>query len=84
VSHEGLPLGFWLLRQREALADVAFRLLLVYAACAVCYLIFPVVGPAPLPPVADAVRHGAFFEISAAVVAGLLLAGLLHTVTAIS
>jgi membrane-associated phospholipid phosphatase len=63
----GFPIGFWLLRRREALADVAFRLLLVYAACAVCYLIFPVVGPAPLPPVADAVRHGAFFEISAAV-----------------
>lgn len=63
----GLPVWFWLSRQREALADIAFRLLLVYAACAVCYLIFPVIGPAPLPPVADAVRHGAFFEFSAAV-----------------
>ncbi len=63
----GLPLGFWLSRRREALADIAFRILLIYAACAVCYLIFPVIGPAPLPPVADAVRHGAFFEFSAAV-----------------
>jgi len=63
----GLPFVFWLLRHREALADLAFRILLVYAACAVCYLVFPVIGPAPLPPVADAVRHGAFFEMSAAV-----------------
>jgi membrane-associated phospholipid phosphatase len=63
----GLPLVFWLSRQREALADVAFRILLVYASCAVCYLIFPVVGPAPIAPVADAVKHGAFFEVSAAV-----------------
>jgi membrane-associated phospholipid phosphatase len=63
----GLPLTFWLLRNREAVADLAFRLLLVYAACAVCYMIFPVIGPAPLPPVADAVRHGAFFEISAGI-----------------
>jgi membrane-associated phospholipid phosphatase len=63
----GLPIWYWLSRQREALADIAFRILLVYAACAVCYLIFPVIGPAPLPPVADAVRHGAFFEVSAAV-----------------
>jgi membrane-associated phospholipid phosphatase len=63
----GLPLSFWLLRHREAVADLAFRLLLVYAACAVCYLIFPVIGPAPLPPLADAVRHGAFFETSAAI-----------------
>jgi membrane-associated phospholipid phosphatase len=63
----GLPLWYWLSRRREALADIAFRILLVYAACAVCYLIFPVIGPAPLPPVVDAIRHGAFFEISAAV-----------------
>jgi membrane-associated phospholipid phosphatase len=63
----GLPLTFWVLRHREAVADLAFRLLLVYAACAVCYMIFPVIGPAPLPPVADALRHGAFFEMSAAV-----------------
>ena len=63
----GLPVWYWLSRQREALADIAFRILLVYAACAVCYLIFPVIGPAPLPPLADAVRHGAFFEVSAAV-----------------
>jgi len=63
----GLPFWLWVSRHREALADIAFRLLLTYAACAVCYLIFPVVGPAPLPPVADAVRHGAFFEMSAAV-----------------
>jgi len=63
----GLPIWYWLSRQREALADVAFRILLVYASCAVCYLIFPVIGPAPLPPVADALRHGAFFEVSAAV-----------------
>jgi membrane-associated phospholipid phosphatase len=63
----GLPLGFWLLRRRAAFADLAFRILLVYACCAVCYLVFPVIGPAPLPPVADAVRHGAFFEMSAAI-----------------
>jgi membrane-associated phospholipid phosphatase len=61
----GLPLTLWLAHQREALADVAFRLLLVYAGCALCYLIFPVVGPAPLPPVADAVRHGVFFDFAA-------------------
>jgi membrane-associated phospholipid phosphatase len=61
----GLPLTLWLTHQRDALADVAFRLLLVYAGCAVCYLIFPVIGPAPVAPVADAVRHGALFEASA-------------------
>jgi membrane-associated phospholipid phosphatase len=63
----GLPLLLFLARQREALADVAFRVLLVYAACAVCYLIFPVIGPAPVPPVADAVRHGMFFDLSAGI-----------------
>jgi membrane-associated phospholipid phosphatase len=63
----GLPLVLWLCRHREALADVAFRLLLVYAACAVCYLIFPVIGPAPLPPVADVLRHGVFFDASATI-----------------
>jgi membrane-associated phospholipid phosphatase len=63
----GLPVSLWLSRNRPALADVACRLLLVYASCAVCYLIFPVIGPAPLPPVADAVRHGAFFDFSAAI-----------------
>src|SRR5262249_55912253 len=46
----GLPLWFWLTRQRYGLSDVAFRLLLVYAACALCYLIFPVIGPAAYPP----------------------------------
>jgi membrane-associated phospholipid phosphatase len=63
----GLPAWFWLSRKREPFAELAFRLLLVYVACAVCYLIFPVIGPAPLPPMADAVRHGAFFETSAAI-----------------
>jgi membrane-associated phospholipid phosphatase len=63
----GLPLLLWLSARREALANLAFRLLLVYAACAVCYLIFPVIGPAPVAPVADAVRHGLFFDASAAI-----------------
>jgi membrane-associated phospholipid phosphatase len=63
----GLPVALWFLRQREALANLAFRLLLVYTACAICYLIFPVIGPAPVPPVADAVRHGFFFDVTAAV-----------------
>jgi membrane-associated phospholipid phosphatase len=59
-----VPLALLLFRRHAILGGYAFRLLLVYVACALVYLMFPVVGPAAVVPTADAVRHGLFFAVS--------------------